>query len=634
MIANYKIGVHLAATNGVSGVLSVIARDLLGVHGHVNNDTAAMGRMKVAIGGVASIMGGVAVLGVFKSLAEAAKEFRIEQSRLAGAGFTPQQSDAAVLQAKNVALNIPGANAAETLRHIRESNEILGSAKSATDVAPIVEKLALALHNQTGMETESAMKFLSKAVEIQAQEKLFDKDGKFDKDNFKDRMDAAYRFLVASNGFIPATSLNTMLQQSGVAAQMQDYKKFWPNMLMMGIEQGGARAGTGLAADYRTINSGIVGKDRQAAWVGAGLMHYEGSGKSRKSVLNADGQKIIDGPGGVQEYVETKMVPALLKKLHFKTLEEHGAMEALRAWIQKNESVETARRSLSAMINKVGMDKARENYARTPGFEATYDHLMANNPEMQMHAFEEALKNLKRTLGDPMWDPAIGVVNKLTLQLNKLAKLAQDHPESVETLEKVALAIAAVMTLGGAVALGSVTLGPLVAALAALAAPALGLVAVAAGIVALAAAIPGLGEAVKGLLADLTPADLSKGVVGWLGMVGNVAYGDNGLITNPAGAARNAWEGFTHRQTADEQTADRRKRHPEEFSADGTWSGPGNNSPGGSAAKPIIQTVINLDGKEIARSTSAYQAQDLGKPPSSGPNFNFRASPAYPSQVN
>lgn len=463
MIDAYKIGVTIAMTNGVSGVLGTIAKDVLGLHGHIKETEAAFGRMRMAIVGAAGVLGSVAVLGVLKALTKEAMAFRTEQVKLSGAGFTPQQRADATSQAWNVATSTPGANLEHTMAHMRELKEILGTAEAATAASPTMEKLAVALSAQTGMDKDSALRSLAKAAEMQAQEHLFDKDGKFNAATFAAKMDDAYKFLVAANGFVKPEQMVSMMQQAGVSGQLAQSGTFWRDMLMMAIEQGGARAGTGLAADFRTILGGVQGKNRQDEWVKAGLSHYEGAGKDRHAVLNKDGEGILTDPkGGVPAWFEQKMLPAILKMGHFNDLKDQGAAEYVRSWIQKNESVETARRSLSVLTNQVGLRKAQENYDTTPGFEAAFNQHQAENPELKMKAFSEAWHNLTVALGMPMVDTATGMMGRLTVKLNEFALWASQHPDSVANIEKVVAAFAVLIGVGGAMTIAGMALGPFV----------------------------------------------------------------------------------------------------------------------------------------------------------------------------
>ena len=444
MIDAYKIGVSIAMTNGVSSVLGVIAKDVMGLHGHVRELEAGFGRVRVAMLGAAGVMGGAAVLGVFKELANAAKEFRVEQTRLVPAGFTADQARRATRQAWDVTTSTPGANLEHALAHQREMREILGDAESARRASPLVEQMAVALHAQTGVDAENGMKSLLKAVEMQAQQRLFDKEGKFDEGTFKTHMDAAYRFLVAANGFVKPEAMNQMMQQAGTSAEMmEDPFKFWRTKLHEAIEQGASRAGTGDAALWRALMNGTLpGINRRAAWHNVGLGHSDG-----KDFRMEAGPRETFAHEGEDAFITKWLLPALQK---------HGVTtpDAIRDWLSVNLPSETGRRNavLNA-ANRVGSLKAQANYDSTMGFQEAYRYHQDNNPELKMKAFEEALHSFKVALGDPMLDTATGMLTKITAKINEATRWAAANPDAVQKIEKVIAVIGVASAAGGAILL-------------------------------------------------------------------------------------------------------------------------------------------------------------------------------------
>ena len=100
----YKIGVSIALANGMSPVLAIISRDLMGVHTKVGDIEKGMGRWALAAGGAAAILGGAAIFGGMLKLALLARAMALDPGLLfldeSTAGLDPQSAaevDALVL---------------------------------------------------------------------------------------------------------------------------------------------------------------------------------------------------------------------------------------------------------------------------------------------------------------------------------------------------------------------------------------------------------------------------------------------------------------------------------------------------------------------------------------------------------
>ena len=72
----YKIGVSIILANGMSPVLAVISRDLLGIHQSVSSLTKGFEAWKPTLVGVSEVLGGAAILGVMNTLASKAADFQ------------------------------------------------------------------------------------------------------------------------------------------------------------------------------------------------------------------------------------------------------------------------------------------------------------------------------------------------------------------------------------------------------------------------------------------------------------------------------------------------------------------------------------------------------------------------------
>lgn len=127
----YKIGVSIALANGVSSVLAIIGRDFLGLNASIAKVEKSFGRWGLAIGGVASILGGTAMTKGLISLAKHGGEVNHQLELMKIAGMQNGEIQASLAQAMKTSGSVMTTTLSENLAHIRELRYAFGDTSVA-----------------------------------------------------------------------------------------------------------------------------------------------------------------------------------------------------------------------------------------------------------------------------------------------------------------------------------------------------------------------------------------------------------------------------------------------------------------------------------------------------------------------
>src|SRR5258705_7628420 len=112
----YRIGVSIALQNGVSGVLAIITRDLLHVHGSVANITRAFAAWRPALLGAVGVIAGAEMVRGLANIAQHGEKLLDQNDKLMRSGLA--YNDVLKLQGHyygNIAKIVPTSTASEFL---------------------------------------------------------------------------------------------------------------------------------------------------------------------------------------------------------------------------------------------------------------------------------------------------------------------------------------------------------------------------------------------------------------------------------------------------------------------------------------------------------------------------------------
>src|SRR5258708_9215735 len=127
----YRIGVSIVLANGVSPVLFAIARDMLGLRAPIRDIEKSFGKWATAIGGVAAILGGQAIVGGLAAIDKhgGAVNHQLELMKIAGMSNAEIQDS--IAQAMKTTGSVMTTTLSENLAHIRELRYAFGETSTA-----------------------------------------------------------------------------------------------------------------------------------------------------------------------------------------------------------------------------------------------------------------------------------------------------------------------------------------------------------------------------------------------------------------------------------------------------------------------------------------------------------------------
>lgn len=608
MLTPYKIGVRILAVNGVSPILRVIARDVLGLGTKVDAIGKKFGKWRIAAVGVGVAVAGigVAALKAEYSLAKMGDRLVKQQQLAKASGMSSRDVRRATTASESVATSVPGTTPAGNLALVQSLRVALGS-KHIGEILPVLPQIAkeqFALKAAGYTDLANATPAMLKTLDLLG---AGIKNGKFDPKQLAASFRALTQVEILTHGILTPQELLRIGRTGGFTGQGTKFKNWLAENLAAMLELG-SRAGSGM---------------------GQAAIQFIGGQATVKSVFGLRKYGLLKG-GFVNEYGHFFVPPSslvggnMLKSGH------------MTAWIQKvliptlqKHGEHTFGGMLSALAQIVGSVRALR-YVATMGLPAGIvmtqrDKELALKAEKTSHpyrdmmktlagqtkAFSSAFDGLMEVLGAPLVPMAVKQIKYLTHAVLGMEKWAAAHPKLVVKLGKDFEYLGAAL-----VAIGSAAV---VAALATLVGP--------------AGLVIGLGLAIKVLAnhfkevkwfidwmrpskvkitdkhippgvkihhyGDQSPMSIAGKVIGgwWDGM-----WGGHFVTKHSAAGSYSVWE------------SNRRAAVPGRHGAAMV--------PTGTADDPIHTVVTN--GKDLAKGITAHQTRGLALNPSGPSGFNDR----------
>ena len=598
---SYRIGVSIALANGVSPVLAVISRDLLGIRAPIGQITAQFAQWNQRLIGVAGVLGGTAIIGGLMKIAEHGDKILDQQDKLQRAGLL--YADVLKLQSDyygKIAKAVPTSTASDFLKNVGELRAVTGSTDEAAALAPKALMVDTLLSNALGREVHGEYYKLLRSAEM--------KGISTDPGKLQQFTDQIFSYVTAFGGKLSAEDFQTLARRGGTAFMNAKPEAIGP-LAVLAADLGGSAAGTTLMTLQQLQQGANTLTKQQGQTLGdLGLIDM-----SKATQTGFGGSRLQLAPGAMKGALEhVGDLPGWIKDTVYPALKEasHGDEAILQSLIAKISPNRNAAKLIEMFGNPKFLDQQGKDLGLARQVEPipdAYKHFIERSPLGVKQAFNKQYASMLQAIGAPMMQAALPVMREVTAMFSTMGQFANSHPEAIKLIAE------GIAALG--VALGAAGIATLVALG--------GVPAIVTGLVAAVGSLIALNwGAVTGWLMTIPTAINSavNGIVGGMnklidflmGIAGKIA----GFFTNGAGSAAGP----------DGQSSPGDKKGAEEFrknleDANKTYTpirfDPGR---GGRGAQPISLS-LNVDGRTLARVMSDL-LEDMSTFPSGGGSGN------------
>jgi hypothetical protein len=458
----YRIGVSIALTNNIGSGLALISRQLLGIHATTGAINSNFGRWATAIGGVAGVMGGAAMLKGLAKITDHGTKLLDQQDQLRRNGLT--QNEILKMQGEyygSIAKMVPTSTAAEYLKTVKELRAVTGSTVEAARLAPKALQVDALLSNTFGTETKGEYYKLLRSSEM--------KGISTDEAKREEFVDKAFSYITAFGGKLTARDYQTMARRGGAAFMNMKPEAMGP-MSVLAADLGGESAGTAMMTFHQLMTgANTMSKQQGQMWQQLGLLDMSkvtktGFGGGRLQLDLGAVKGSLEHAGDLPGWVHDVLWPAIEK--------EAGGDPAKRDAIIGKMAPNRNASKLIHMFGEEGFaDQIKKDLGiagQVKGIPDAYKGFVGENPAGAKQAFHDQYESMMQAIGAPLMQAALPVMKAVTEMFEGLGRFANNNPEAIKQIGGVLAAIAAALVIMGGVAI--VSLLGLPAAIAGLAA--------------------------------------------------------------------------------------------------------------------------------------------------------------------
>lgn len=554
----YKVSVALAMSNGVSPILAIVAKDLLGLKGVVKDVEGGFAAWGTRLKGVVGILAGGAIIGGLAKIAEHGEKLLDQQDKLRRAGLG--YADVLKIQGDyydRIAKTVPTSTASEYLKTVNELRAVTGTTAGAEALAPKAMMVDTLLSNSLGREVHGEYYKLLRSAEM--------KGISTDPAKLEAFTDQAFRMITAFGGKLSADDFQTLARRGGTAFMNAKPESIGP-IGVLAADLGGSTAGTTLMT-LQQLQTGATTLSKQQAQVlsNLGLLDMSkatatGFGGSRLQLAPGAIKGSLEHVGDLPGWVKDTVYPALVKA-------SHGDEQLLQNLIAKISPNRNAAKLIEMFGNPKFLEQQQKDLGLAGQIESipdAYKHFTERNPVGVKQAFHDQYKSMMEAIGAPIMQAAIPVMKGVTSMFTSLGNFANSNPGAIKTIAEGIAAFA--------VGLGAISVGAIVA-------------------------IGGLPAAIAGVVAALG----TLAALNWQAIVG-VFDGIRNAISNFIDAIKALFSritGWFGSKDSAPSVEDQGLRHRSLYV-------PGGQS-NGAPRMPPIHLSLNLDGRLLAEAVTERQ---------------------------
>lgn len=457
--AVYEIATKITMVNGVSGVLAVLASDLLRVEGGVKKleeSFKTLNRTSVAMLGGLGIFVGKEVLSGFKHIADHGEKLLDQQDKLQRAGISYNE----VLKAQNtywrdVAKQVPTATVSDYLKTYNEMRSVVG-ADDALEKTPWALRLQAITDNMSEgggkVGGKDAWKLL-RALEMKGIT-ITDPKGS------EELAAKMVQNIIGSGGKLSASDFANIASTGGTAWIKASPRYIATSLSNLASDLGGMRTGTAMMTLNQTLSGATkLGEAQYAEFAKLGLLHEKQIGWNKKlnqPIMGID--SFVDSGLAMSDtdlWVQRYMVPAL-DRIYGKDDAKRNQSLAIMG---RNRHT---RRMFEAFSNPGLIAQAQKDSAlweQAHGVHQSYDEGLSRNPVLIKQAFHKQYESMMQAMGAPMMTAAIPVMKSVTGFFTEVGAFANAHPNTFKILGYGIAFLGSALVGGGALAIMG-ALGP------------------------------------------------------------------------------------------------------------------------------------------------------------------------------
>jgi hypothetical protein len=461
----YKIGINIALANGVTPVLAVISRGLLGLNTQIATVQKGFTGWGVALGGVAAILGGAAMVKGMLALAEHGKDVNHQLELMKIAGMDNAEIQNSVAKSMKTSAAVQTTTLAENLAHIRELRYAFGETTTAMEHLDEISRSNAILNAINTKQGGGA----AGHDQVWALVKSLEQKGlTYKPEEFRSYVDTMTKVVEATGGKVtPEMFMSTF--KYGRTAMLGWDEAFIGGALprlIQSMSSGGGGGGSGqggpgnaLMSAFAKVVQGQMPKKAASEWERMGLTPggvspIEGSSESMVGDITSK-DLFMKNP---YAWVQQVLMPALAAK-------GITAQNDVIEQISKMFPVRTA----GQVITEMALQGKYAEGAGSP-FEkdialqkgamglAGYDELIKNDYPTLMKAFTQQFESMLQAIGSPLLQPGgpvLTAMSALTNMLTSMGQFAASNPEAIKYIAYSIGAIGAALVAIGAIALGT-----------------------------------------------------------------------------------------------------------------------------------------------------------------------------------
>jgi hypothetical protein len=480
MASPYDLALHISMSNGVTPVLAIIAKDLLGLQMSASKLEGILAKvgtaLKIGAGGMAAVYGGVEIFKGLEHIANKGEELIHQQNLMQRNGISYNAIlDYTQTAYSQIAKAVPTANAVDILRITNELVSVKGTLEGAQRAITAAAKIEAVVGNATGRSAEGQGYDVWRATEDKGIIQDAVKTAALQEQIVK-AINATGAKLTGSNFF--------SYSRRAMSSWITDSPESFPLQVMQMQTLGADTAGVQRRMFGRMIEGGQkLSKKQIAAWEGIGMLDH-GAVVGRE-IESTDPQKFI--PKVIAALESHKIAGLEATKLWAQTaLNASSSAYFLNAYTGMTErdvdgktrldkETENIRRaqglsSYETMIGRPGADPMQKNGMRSEAASENVAAGAANRGDYKavMKSLTEQFDGLMAAIGGPVAKAAIPVMQQLTSIFTSLGGFANANPQVMTFIAEGAAALgAALIGLGSVAVIGAAIaiVGPVTAAI-------------------------------------------------------------------------------------------------------------------------------------------------------------------------